>query len=134
MSIVAVSPPQQAISLKRFNPIERFVYGLGRDDYELTVSPSPDHKGALIVTHSDSGRVLLTVPPIVPARDHWVGVAGAAINDWVREHGKDKAHEMLKALSTPVVADAPHNQGSVRRYCGKLWSRISAFFSSLARR
>jgi len=93
----------------------------------------PSKQGELVVTHAGDWRYLLTVPPVLPEQKFWVGLAGAAVNDWVREQGMDKARAALHALSTPVPK-TPRHHGKVRKYCGNLVSRIFAFFSSLARR
>jgi len=111
-------------------PVAQFVYWLGSDDYDLTVSPSKDDDRKLIVTHSHSGRFLLSVPPTVPTSDLWTNIAGAALNDWMWECGKTEARKKLQAISEPLPIPS---QGRMRTYFMRLALSISSFFSRLIR-
>jgi len=68
--------------------LQQFVYGIDRDCYDFHVYPAQAAPGRLVLTHAISGRRLMLVPPILPNPDCWSDIACAAINDWVREHGK----------------------------------------------
>jgi len=59
--------------------VEQIAYELDRDVFDLWVCPSQADPKVLIVKHVISGRHLLTVPPILPEKEYWVGVAGAAV-------------------------------------------------------
>jgi len=102
--------------------LQQIAYGLGKHDFDLHVSPSQDAHGRLVIAHAISGRRLMLVPPVLPRPDDWTGIACAALNDWVREHGKDRALAMLRALAEPMPL--PRHQGRVRAYLAKLWARL----------
>jgi len=105
-------------------PVEQIAYEIGRDVFDLSVFPAPDNPWALVVTHAVSKRRLLIVPPTLPPQKYWVNIAGAAVNDWVREQGVDKARDLLRELATPLPA--PRRQGRVRKYFTRLVRSISS--------